>query len=419
MTFYLEQGYIQQTCLWNKAVSINHKGEHIMIYAGIDVAKDKHDCLITDSDGTVLFEPFSFSNNLIGFESLFEKLLECSGDMQAVKIGLEATGHYSDNLLEFLISKGLPTTVINPLHTSLYRKSLSFRKTKTDRVDAHSLVTMLRTERLKPYSQSSYHVRELKSLTRYRFSLVQDCAKMKSSYSRLCVILFPELEKIVPSLHMVSIYALLSELPNTKDIANCHLTRLTNLLSSSSKGRYGKDKAVQIREAAKISIGTYSEVKSLELQQTIQMIRVMEAQIAQVEAKINPIVDSLRSPVMTIPGISYRMAAIIIAETENFTNFGSAEQVLAFAGLEPSVYQSGQLVSTHAKMVKRGSKYLRYALFNAAKYVCHWDPIFSAYLAKKRSEGKAYNVAVSHAAKKLTRVIFHLVKTNRPFQKQA
>lgn len=145
----------------------------------------------------------------------------------------------------------------------------------------------------------------------------------------------------------------------------------------------------------------------------------MEEQISQVEAKINPIIDSLHNPIMTIPGISYRMAAIIIAEVEDFSNFDSAGQILAYAGLEPSVYQSGQLTSTHAKMVKRGSKYLRYALFNAAKYVCHWDPTFSAYLAKKRAEGKAYNVAVSHTAKKLTRVIYHLVKTNQPFVKQA
>ena len=390
-----------------------------MIYAGIDVAKDEHDCLITDSDGMVLFGPFTFSNNLAGFESLFGKLVRCSEDLSTVKVGLEATGHFSDNLLEFLISKGLQTTVINPLHTSLYRKSLSFRKTKTDRVDAHSIVTMLRTERLKPYSPSSYQIRELKSLTRYRHSLVQDCAKLKSSYSRLCLILFPELEKIVPTLHMNSIYALLSELTNAEAIANCHLTRLTNLLSGASRGHYGREKAVMIRDAAKASIGFYSEVKSLELQQTIRLIQVMEAQIKQVEDKINPIVDSINSPIMTIPGISYRMAAVIIAETENFTNFRSAEQVLAFAGLEPSVYQSGQLVSTHAKMVKRGSKYLRYALFNAAKYVCHWDPTFGAYLAKKRAEGKAYNVAVSHAAKKLTRVIFHLVKTNSAFVKQA
>ena len=390
-----------------------------MIYAGIDVAKDKHDCLITDSAGTVLFDPFTISNNLTGFEGLLRKLVDCSEDLQTVKVGLEATGHYSDNLLEFLISKGLHTTVINPLHTSLYRKSLSFRKTKTDRVDAHSLVTMLRTERLKPYSQSSYHVRELKSLTRYRFSLVQDRAQLKSSIARLCVILFPELEKIVPSLHMASVYALLSEFPNAKAVTASHLTRLTNLLSGASKNRYGKDKAIEIREAAKTSIGSFSEVKSLELQQTIERALMVEKLIGEVEAKINPIVDSLQSPIMTIPGISYRMAAIIIAETENLTNFGSAEQVLAFAGLEPSVYQSGQLVSTHSKMVKRGSKYLRYALFNAAKYVCLWEPVFGAYLAKKRSEGKAYNVAVSHAAKKLTRVIFYLVKSNQPFRKQA
>lgn len=390
-----------------------------MIYAGIDVAKDKHDCLIVDSDGVIHFQPFTIPNNRQGFYELLANLKTCESDFTKIKVGLEATGHYSDNLLEFLISNGLTTTVINPLHTSLYRKSLSLRKTKTDRVDAHSIVTMLKTESLKPYSQVSYHVRELKSLTRYRFSLVQDCARLKTSYARLCVVLFPELEKLVPSLHMASVYALLAELPNARAISECHLTRLTNLLSGASKGRYGREKAIEIRNAARDSIGFYSEVKSLELQQTIQMIQMLENQIKQVEAKINPIVDELQSPILTIPGISYRMAAIIIAETENFSNFDSAEKVLAYAGLEPSVYQSGQMTSSHAKMVKRGSKYLRYALFNAAKYVCHWDDSFGQFLMKKRAEGKAYNVAVSHAAKKLTRVIFHLVKTNQPFVSQA
>lgn len=390
-----------------------------MIYAGIDVAKDKHDCLIVDSNGNVLSKVFTITNNKQGFDELFANLKTHSKDLSELKVGLEATGHYSDNLLEFLIANDLPTTVINPLHTNLYRKGLSLRKTKTDKIDAHSIVTMLRTEDLKPYSQSSYHVRELKSLTRYRFSLVKNYARLKSSFARLCVILFPELEKLVPSLHINSVYALLSELPNARAISECHLTRLTNLLSGASKGHYSKDKAIEIRNAAKNSIGSYSEVKSLELQQTIQLIQMMEKQIEQVEARINPIVDSLHSPIMTIPGISYRMAAIIIAETENFANFDSAEKILAFAGLEPSVYQSGHLTSTHVKMVKRGSKYLRYALFNAAKYVCHWDEGFRQYLKKKRSEGKPYNIAVSHAAKKLTRVIFHLVKTNQPFVRTA
>lgn len=390
-----------------------------MVYVGIDVAKDTHDCLITNGDGVVISEPFTIANNRAGFDCLFSKLESCRNDLGDIKVGLEATGHYSDNLLAFLLSKGLTTIVINPLHTNLYRKGLSLRKTKTDRIDAHSIVTMLRTETLKPYSQISSCIRELKSLTRYRFSLVQDLAQLKGSYARLCVILFPELEKMMPTLHLVSVYTLLSKLPTAQEIAACRLTRLKNILSTSSKGRYGNDKAVEIRNAAKESIGSYSDAKALELQQTIQRILTLEAQIEAVEAKIIPIIDSLQSPLMTVPGISYRMSAIIIAETDNFTNFAHAEQVLAFAGLEPSVYQSGKLTSTHAKMVKRGSKYLHYALFNAAKYVCRWDPHFGAYLAKKRSEGKPYNVAVSHATKKLVRVLFHLVKTNQDFISQA
>ena len=143
-----------------------------MIYAGIDVAKDKHDCLIVDSDGVILFQTFTIPNNRKGFSELLTNLKTCGSDLAKIKVGLEATGHYSDNLLEFLIANDLPTTVINPLHTNLYRKGLSLRKTKTDTVDANSIVTMLMTESLKPYSQSSYHVRELKSLTRYRYGIV-------------------------------------------------------------------------------------------------------------------------------------------------------------------------------------------------------------------------------------------------------
>ena len=386
-----------------------------MIYVGIDVAKDKHDCLLVNADGESVFEPFVIINNRGGFYGLLEKIESCSEDLNHVKVGLEATGHYSNNLLEFLISKGLTTYVINPLHTNLYRKGLSLRKTKTDKLEANSIAFMLRTEVLKPYSHSSYQIRELKSLTRYRFSLVQDLAQLKSSYARLCVILFPELETLVSSLHLSSIYALLAELPTADAIACCHLTRLKNILSSNSRGRLSESRAIEIREHARNSIGSYSDVKALELRQVIQRIQTLEEQIKQVESKINPIVDSLKSPLITVPGISYKMAAMIIAETENFSNFYHPEKILAFAGLEPSVYQSGQLTSTHAKMVKRGSKYLRYAIFNATKYVCQWDPHFKAYLAKKRAEGKPYNVAVSHAAKKLVRVLFHLVKTNQAF----
>lgn len=387
-----------------------------MIYVGIDVAKDKHDCIIVNSDDEVLVNSFTFPNNRIGFEILISNIFSCSKDLSQIKVGLEATGHYSNNLLEFLMKKALNTYVINPLHTNLYRKGLSLRKTKTDKVDAHSIVTMLRLENLKPYSHIPYHIQELKSLTRYRFSLIQDCARLKISYVRLCNIVFPELESLVSTLHVKAVYSLLLNFPSAEDIANCHLTKLSNLLSTSSKRHYSKAKSIEIRQAAKCSIGFKCPIKSLELQQTIHLIEVMQEQIDQIESQIIPIVDKINSPIMSIPGISYRMAAIILAEIGDFNRFSSAEKILAYAGMEPSVYQSGKLTSTHAKMVKRGSKYLRYALFNATKYVCRWDPSFGAFLQKKRSEGKPYNVAISHAAKKLVRTMTCLVKTDQPFK---
>ena len=391
-----------------------------MIYVGIDVAKDKHDCFITNSDGEVLFKAFTITNNLDGFNDLYQKIETVMKDITKVKVGLEATGHYSYNLLGYLIDKGLPTYVINPLHTNLYRKSLSLRQTKTDKVDARTIASMLMSDvNLKSYSDISYHNEELKSLTRYRFDKVKERAKLKSSVSRLVCILFPELEKLVPTLHMASVYAMLSEFPGAKQVADAHLTRLTNLLSESSKGRYGKETAIAFRNAARTSIGSNMPAKSLELKHTIKLIRELTSDIDEIEHEIKLIMDEINSPILSIPGINYRMGAMIIAEIGDFNRFDSPDKILAYAGLSPSTYQSGQLDGTYSHMEKRGSRYLRYALYNAAKYVCHWDPTFAEYLAKKRAEGKHYNVAISHAVKKLVRVIYHLEKTNQQYIKAA
>ena len=385
-----------------------------MIYVGIDVAKDKHDCFITNSDGEVLFKAFTITNNLDGFNDLYQKIETVMKDITKVKVGLEATGHYSYNLLGYLIDKGLPTYVINPLHTNLYRKSLSLRQTKTDKVDARTIASMLMSDvNLKSYSDISYHNEELKSLTRYRFDKVKERAKLKSSVSRLICILFPELEKLVPTLHMASVYALLSEFPGAKQVANAHLTRLTNLLSEASKGRYSKDTAITFRDAARTSIGSNMPAKSLELKHTIKLIKELDSEIDEIKI----IMDEINSPILSIPGINYRMGAMIIAEIGDFSRFDSPDKILAYAGFSPSTYQSGHLYGAYAHMEKRGSRYLRYALYNAAKYVCHWDPTFTAYLAKKRAEGKHYNVAISHAVKKLIRVIYHLEKTNQQYIK--
>ena len=387
-----------------------------MICVGIDVAKDKHDCFILNSEGAVLVDVFTIANNLEGFNTLLDKLRACSTPQDSIKVGLEATGHYSYNILGFLLDNGLATYVLNPLRTNLYRKSLSLRKTKTDRVDARTIAAMLLSDTgLKPYTDTAYHNEELKSLTRYRFDKVKERAQLKQSVSRLVCILFPELEQLVPTLHMASVYALLSEFPGAQQIADVHLTRLKALLADASKGRYGRDTAVDIRDAARCSIGSRMPAKSLELQHTIRLIRELDAEIEEIEAAIQAIMEELHSPITTIPGIGYRMGAMILAEVGDFSRFDSPDKLLAYAGMSPSTYQSGQLKNCYPHMEKRGSRYLRYALYNATKYVCLWDPAFAVYLAKKRAEGKHYNVALSHAAKKLVRLIFALEKSRQPY----
>ncbi|MGO5116354.1 IS110 family transposase [Candidatus Avoscillospira sp. LCP25S3_F1] len=389
-----------------------------MITVGIDVAKEKHDCFILSSEGEVLADVFTIQNNAEGFNQLLQVIQSCASPIDKMKVGLEATGHYSYNILGFLLEKGLPTFVINPLHTNLYRKSLSLRKTKTDRVDARTIATMLMSDvGLKSYTDTSYHNEELKSLTRYRFDKVKQRAKLKSSITRLVCILFPELEKLVPTLHIASVYALLLEYPGAKQLAGANLTHLKAVLYEASKGRYGRDRAIMLRDAARNSIGSYMPAKSLELKHTIRSIQVLDAEIEEIETEIEKLMEQIQSPITSIPGIGSRMGAMILAEVGDFSNFDSADKVLAYAGLSPSTYQSGRMNNCYAHMEKRGSRYLRYAIFNATKYVCYWDPIFKAYLEKKRSEGKHYNVAISHAAKKLVRLIYAMQRSGQPYRK--
>ena len=391
-----------------------------MVSVGIDVSKEKHDCFIINSEGVALSDVFTIPNTLDGFNALLDRIRSCTTPQDSIKVGLEATGHYSYNLLGFLLDNGLATYVLNPLRTNLYRKSLSLRKTKTDRVDARTIAAMLLSDvSLKPYTNTSYHNEELKSLTRYRFDKVKERAKLKTSVSRLVCILFPELEKLVPTLHMASIYALLSEFPGAGQIAAAHLTRLKTLLDSASRGRYKRDMAVEIRDAARRSIGSKMPAKSLELQHTIRLIRELDAEIDEIESAIQAIMDELQSPITTIPGMGFRMGAMILAEVGDFTRFDSPDKLLAYAGMSPSTYQSGQFKNCYPHMEKRGSRYLRYALYNATKYVCLWVPAFAAYLAKKRAEGKHYNVALSHATKKLVRLIFALEKSKQPYRAAA
>lgn len=391
-----------------------------MIFIGIDVAKDKHDCCIINSDGVILNDSLRIPNCREGFESLYSSILSFlpNRDIYNVKIGLESTGHYSTNLQNFLYSKGFKLTILNPLATNLFRKAQTLRKTKTDKTDALVIAKMLFSDDTKSYLPVSYQIQELKSLTRHRYRLIGYRSKLKLSITRLVDIIFPELSKYVWSIHQTSSYSLLSELPGPKDIADCHLTKLTNILNKASRGKYGKEKAIALKEAASTSIGTNTRALSFELKQTIRLIQSVQAEINALDLQIKEIVTEIDSPIMSIPGISYTLTAIILAEIGDIERFTKPAKLLAFAGLDPSTYQSGKYKASHTPMVKRGSSYLRWAILTASRTVSIKNHTFAEYLAKKQAEGKHFYVAMSHVAKKLIRVIFHLLKTNTKFVPQ-
>jgi len=391
-----------------------------MLFVGIDVSKSKHSCYIIDFEGTIYEDNLQISNNIKGFNTLSETINSIckTHGLSNVKIGLESTGHYSTNITNYLHSKGFEVILFNPMITNSKRKSNTLRKTKTDKTDAKVIAIMLLTDNSKSYSPISYQIIELKSLTRFRHRMVNQRSKLKQSFVRLVTIVFPELSDFVWSLHQKSIQKLLLELPTANNIANCHLTKLTNLLIKYSQGKYRKDKAIKLKQLAAKSIGSSNRATAFEIQTTINLIHVLDKEIKVIDQKIKTIVDEINTPLITIPGISYTLAAIIIAEIGDINRFANPAKLLAYSGLDPSVYQSGQYNATHTRMVKRGSKYLRWAILQAVKTVAMRDKTFKDYLNKKLKEGKHYFVALSHAGKKLIRVIFYLLKNNTTFVPQ-
>lgn len=387
-----------------------------MLYVGIDVAKSKHDCCILNENGEAL-STFVIKNNKQGFEELIAEITRFSStsDLSDARIGLESTGHYSINIQNYLLQKRLCVRIYNPLSVNLLRKAQSLRKTKTDKSDCKFLATLLFSDDSKSYSQPVLPISELRNLTRSRHRLVSMRSKLKLSLSRLITILFPELPSAVWSVNQKSCYAMLSEFPTAQDISKANIVRLTNLLSANSKGKYAREKAEQIRELARNSIGHDSGAIGFELRQTIRLIQNLQGEIDLLDSEIKRIMDDVQSPVLSIPGIGYVLGAILVSEIGSIGNFSNPAKLLAFAGLDPSIYQSGQYNAKSTPMVKRGSTYLRWGLMQAARLVAYRDETFSSYFEKKLSEGKHYYVALTHVAKKLVRVLFHLLKTKQNF----
>ena len=383
------------------------------IYVGIDVASEKHDCCIMAADRSVL-KQFSFKNDAEGFGYLLSSMSEYAV-VEETYIGLESTGVYGNNLVEFLRRKGYETSTFNPLLIKKSIQATTLRKTKTDKADARFLALYLTQEPFKPDTQVSYHISKLKSLSRSRFSFVQERSIAKTKFKTVLVQVFPEFSNVFSDVFGASALAVLSKYPSAKAISKCKLKTLTEIISKASHGRLGKDKAEQLIELAKHSIGTCSDTSELDLEFYIEHISLLSKYIKRYEAKIKELMETIASPITTIPGIGYILGAMILSEIGDITRFETPAKLLAFAGLDPSVIQSGKSVSASGSMVKRGSKYLRWALGQAARCVAISNPVFSAYLQTKLNQGKHYSVACSHVAKKLVRVIFAILKNNSTF----
>ena len=381
-----------------------------MLFVGIDIAKNKHDMAIIDLNGNVILKHLKFTNDKLGFDKMHSEIMELVHAHEVdVYIAFEDTGHYGFNLQAFLRKYYVNIYSYNPLLIKKFVEAQTLRKTKTDKKDALAIARKLLSDfaQLEQPVVTETLMTELKFATRNRSRLTQTRSDAKIQYTRILDIVFPELSSITNK-HNLSTYTLLKKFPNAEAIANARPSSLAKIKYLSSNN------ASKIKEAAKASIGTSWKALELELLLIIENIEHMDKQIQVVDDHIKILMTEINSPIISITGIGERLGAVILAEIRDINNFNSPSQLQAFAGLDPKVNQSGESDKT-GKMVKRGSPHLRWALIQAARSATNWSPSLNVYLQKKLAEGKHYNCAISHVAKKLIRIIFYLLKYNRDF----
>lgn len=385
------------------------------LYYGIDIASEKHNCCVVNKQEKVMLE-FTFSNDQEGFDKLLH-FLQFHAIPEGTKrhIGLEATGVYGENLTAFLRRNGFEVTTFNPLSVKKQLTATTLRKTKTDKSDAKFIATLLARGNFEPDAPTVYHISELKSLSRRRFLLEKKRSGAKNTAKALLTKLFPEYLRVFTDCFGTTSMSVLTKYPSAKDLASCRCASLAKLLSVSSRGKMGSEKAAVIIELAKKSVGQYSHADSLALVMTLEEIAFFSQQIKRMEAEIHAIFREHPSPVLTIPGVGEVIGAMIVSEIGNIKRFSNPNKLLAYAGLEPSVYQSGKFTPESGNMVKRGSPYLRWAIMWAARLTARFSSTFRDYYDKKIAEGKHYNIATSHVSKKLVRIIFALLKYDSAF----
>lgn len=389
-----------------------------MFYLGIDIAKNTHVASLIDEKGKNIFKGFSFSNTSDGGKSLLE-IIKKHADFSDVTIGMEATGHYWLSVYSFLYDYDFYSIhVINPIQTDGWRKGTEIRKRKNDIIDSVLIADLIRYGDFVETTLSNEDLFSLRNICRMRNYLVQSAGDLKRKI--ICVLdqVFPEYQSIFSNTFGTTSKQLLLDFSSPSDFEELSVDTLTETLETLSRKKIGKNTAQKLIDSAKNSFGvTFSkESFTFQLKLLIEQVKFIEDQIKECETKIKELMEKIDSPITTIPGIGSVLGAIIISEFGDISRFDKPSKLVAFAGIDATVSQSGEFEGTHNVMSKRGSPYLRKALFQAALVASNTDPVLKDYYQKKRAEGKHHKTCIGAVARKLCNIIYAVLKNNKPYE---
>lgn len=389
----------------------------LIFYLGIDIGKSKHVASLVDEKGKTIFKAFSFSNSTEGGISLLEKISTYSSD---IEIGMEATGHYWLALYSFLVEHGFVIHVINPIQTDGWRNATEIRKHKTDVIDSVLIADFIRYGEFLETSLINEDALSLRNLSRFRNYLVSSIGDLKRK--TICILdqIFPEYQAIFSNVFGKTSKEILLQLSAPSEFETVTASQLESVMKEITCKNFAAKKINEISSAAKNSFGITFGLQSmtLQLRLLIEQMNFIEEQVNEIERQIEFLLEKLNSPITTIPGIGAVTGATILGEIGDISRFSSPSKLVAYAGIDASIHQSGNYQSTNNKMSKRGSPYLRTALFRAALVASTRDPVFKAYYQKKRSEGKHHLTCIGAVARKLCYTIHAVLKNNCAYKVQ-
>ena len=386
------------------------------LYVGIDIAKHMHEATVIDETGAVVGGSLRFSNTTPGAGKLLAHLQRFHADPDASHVGLEATGHYWLSLYSFLVGHGYRVSVINPYQSDAWRK-VYLSSVKTDKEDAFLIADILRFGSFTETHIPDETMIGLRNLTRFRVAVNLQMTDTKRRILTVLDQVFPEFESLFSSVFGKTATTILETYSTPEALESLSERKLTNLVSKLSRGRFGKEKAQAIKDAAHTSFGvTYAlDSFTIQLQLLLKQLELLTGQLDALDADIEKRMEIIPSTLTSIPGIGVGTAASIHAEIGDIKRFRTASQLISFAGINPTVRQSGNFTGTKNRMSKKGSPYLRLALWHAAVVASRANPTLRAFYEQKLKEGKHPMTIYGAVARKLTGIIFALLRDNKPF----